>query len=80
MFSILFFFMLFVLGIGSNIAMCSCIVTAIRDQFPKLKPWQTIIPVAIVGFTVGLMYTTPVCVQTSFRLHSIFFGHQRTAM
>lgn len=61
MFSILFFFMLFVLGIGSNIAMCSCIVTAIRDQFPKLKPWQTIIPVACVGFIVGLMYTTPVC-------------------
>lgn len=60
LFSILFFFMLFVLGIGSNIAMCSCIITVIRDQFPKLKPWQGSVGLAIVGFTAGLVYVTPV--------------------
>lgn len=64
-FSVLFFFMLFVLGIGSNIAMCSCIITAIQDQFPKWKPSFIVIGVATVGFLIGLFYITPV----------IFFNH-----
>lgn len=59
-FSVLFFFMLFVLGIGSNIAMCSCIITAIHDQFPKWKPSLVCIGVAIAGFSIGLFYVTPV--------------------
>lgn len=59
-FSVMFFFMLFVLGIGSNIAMCSCIVTAIRDQFPRVKAWQAVLIVAVVGFSIGLFYVTPV--------------------
>lgn len=62
-FSVLFFFMLFVLGIGSNIAMCSCIITAIRDQFPNLKPQTTAIGVTVVGFLIGLFYITPVSVN-----------------
>lgn len=37
LFSILFFLMLYVLGIGSNVAMASCIVTEIRDHFKKSK-------------------------------------------
>jgi solute carrier family 6 (neurotransmitter transporter, glycine) member 5/9 len=32
--------MLFVLGIGSNVAMMSCIMTVIRDEFTKVKHWQ----------------------------------------
>lgn len=59
-FSILFFFMLFILGIGSNIAMCSCVVTAIRDKFPHIQIWQAVLLVATVGFTIGLAYVTPV--------------------
>lgn len=59
-FSVLFFFMLFVLGIGSNIAMCSCIVTAIQDQFPKWKTPFIVLGVASVGFLIGLCYITPV--------------------
>lgn len=59
-FSVLFFFMLFVLGIGSNIAMCSCIITAIHDQFPKWKPSLVVIAVATTGFLIGLFYITPV--------------------
>ncbi|XP_055309717.1 sodium-dependent nutrient amino acid transporter 1-like [Sitodiplosis mosellana] len=58
-FSVLFFFMLFVLGIGSNIAMCSCIITAIHDQFPKWKPSLVCIGVATTGFLIGLFYITP---------------------
>lgn len=56
----LFFFMLFVLGIGSNIAMCSCIITAIRDQFPSVKASHAALGVAFAGFLIGLVYITPV--------------------
>lgn len=71
----MFFFMLFVLGIGSNIAMCSCLVTAIRDQFPKIKPWQAVCGVSIVGFFIGLFYITPVnyCELSTSSLHCIVF-------
>lgn len=58
-FSVLFFLMLFVLGIGSNIAMTSCTVTAIRDRFPNFKQWQCSLLIAIISFSVGLMYITP---------------------
>ncbi|XP_031621110.1 sodium-dependent nutrient amino acid transporter 1-like [Contarinia nasturtii] len=59
MFSILFFFMLFVLGIGSNIAMCTCIITILRDKFTSLKAWQAAIGLSFVGFSVGIAYVTP---------------------
>ncbi|XP_030241857.1 sodium-dependent nutrient amino acid transporter 1 isoform X2 [Drosophila navojoa] len=58
-FSVLFFLMLFVLGIGSNIAMTSCTVTAIRDRFPNFKQWQCSLLIAVVSFVIGLMYITP---------------------
>lgn len=57
-FSVLFFFMLFVLGIGSNIAMTTCIITVIRDQFPRLKAWVAAIIVCTVGYSFGLVYVT----------------------
>ncbi|KAI8043630.1 hypothetical protein M5D96_004963 [Drosophila gunungcola] len=57
--SVLFFLMLFVLGIGSNIAMTSCSVTAIRDRFPNFKQWQCSLLIAVVSFLIGLMYITP---------------------
>lgn len=59
-FAVLFFVMLFVLGIGSNIAMTSCTVTAIRDRFPKIKQWHCGLAIAVVSFCIGLMYVTPV--------------------
>ncbi|KAH8410271.1 hypothetical protein KR009_010481 [Drosophila setifemur] len=58
-FSVLFFLMLFVLGIGSNIAMTSCSVTAIRDRFPNFKQWQCSLLIAVVSFIIGLIYVTP---------------------
>lgn len=58
-FSMLFFIMLFVLGIGSNIAMVSCVITVIRDRFPKIDCWKIAVVVAIVGVSVGTIYTTP---------------------
>ncbi|GAB0087882.1 Sodium:neurotransmitter symporter [Sergentomyia squamirostris] len=59
MFSVLFFFMLFVLGIGSNIAMSSNICTVIRDEFPKVKNWQVAIGVSLSGLALGSVYVTP---------------------
>ena len=58
LFSILFFFMLYVLGIGSNVAMASCIVTEIRDHFKKVKNWQAGLAVAIFGTMFGSIYYT----------------------
>lgn len=59
-FSVLFFLMLFVLGIGSNVAMTSCVMTVIRDQFPKVKNWQAATVIAICGVALGCIYVTPV--------------------
>ncbi|XP_077293648.1 sodium-dependent nutrient amino acid transporter 1-like [Arctopsyche grandis] len=59
LFSVLFFLMLFVLGIGSNVAMASSIITVVRDKFPHVKHWHAVIAVAIFGFSIGLVYITP---------------------
>jgi solute carrier family 6 (neurotransmitter transporter, glycine) member 5/9 len=59
-FSILFFFMLYVLGIGSNVAMTSCLVTEIKDHFHQVKNWQATLIVAIFGTFFGSIYYTQV--------------------
>ena len=59
-FSVLFFLMLYVLGIGSNVAMTSCIVTEVRDHFKKVKNWQAALGVAILGTIFGSIYYTQV--------------------
>ncbi|XP_058457070.1 sodium-dependent nutrient amino acid transporter 1-like isoform X2 [Malaya genurostris] len=58
-FSVMFFLMLFVLGIGSNVAMTSCVMTVIRDQFPKVKNWQAAGTIAVCGVGLGSVYVTP---------------------
>lgn len=59
-FSIMFFLMLFILSMGSLIAMTSCIITVIRDQFKGVKTWQAALGYSIFGVIVGSIYTTPV--------------------
>ncbi|XP_055532517.1 sodium-dependent nutrient amino acid transporter 1 isoform X2 [Wyeomyia smithii] len=58
-FSVMFFLMLFVLGIGSNVAMTSCVMTVIRDQFPRVKNWQAASVIAVCGVCLGSIYVTP---------------------
>uniref|UniRef100_A0A182W2B8 Transporter n=1 Tax=Anopheles minimus TaxID=112268 RepID=A0A182W2B8_9DIPT len=58
-FSVLFFLMLFVLGIGSNVAMTSCVMTVIKDQFPKVRNWQAASIIAVCGVLLGSIYVTP---------------------
>ncbi|XP_075156660.1 sodium-dependent nutrient amino acid transporter 1-like isoform X2 [Haematobia irritans] len=58
-FAVLFFFMLFVLGVGSIVALQSTIVTIICDQFKSLKYWVVALFCSTCGFLLGLVYVTP---------------------
>lgn len=60
LFAVLFFFMLFVLGIGSNTGIITSVVTAIRDQFPGLKNWKIVLVISVLGFSTGFLFITPV--------------------
>lgn len=60
LFAVLFFFMLFVLGIGTNVGMVSCTMTCIKDQWKKLDHWKVGIIIVVVEFAVGTVYLTPV--------------------
>ncbi|XP_032596745.1 sodium-dependent nutrient amino acid transporter 1 [Drosophila grimshawi] len=59
LFAVLFFFMLLVLGIGSNIGMASCVINVVKDRFPHLPHWQLAIGASLIGFVCGLVYMTP---------------------
>lgn len=83
LFSVLFFFMLFVLGIGSIVALQSTIVTIICDQFKSWKYWKVALATSICGFLMGLVYVTPVsslngCITKSFNLFFIIFHSGRS--
>ncbi|KAL7022830.1 hypothetical protein ACKWTF_012398 [Chironomus riparius] len=58
-FSVLFFMMLYLLGIGSNVAMVSSIMTIIRDRFKKVKNWHAALVISILGTILGSVYMTP---------------------
>ncbi|KAI4504361.1 hypothetical protein M0802_000832 [Mischocyttarus mexicanus] len=59
LFSVLFFLMLFVLGIGSAIALVGGIITIISDQFPSCKHWYIVFSTSVIGFLCGVVYCTP---------------------
>ncbi|XP_049819193.1 sodium-dependent nutrient amino acid transporter 1 isoform X2 [Aethina tumida] len=59
LFSILFFLMLIILGIGSLVALQGCAFTVIMDEFPYLKIWHVSLGTGILGFIIGLVYITP---------------------
>uniref|UniRef100_A0A8W7P9P5 Transporter n=1 Tax=Anopheles coluzzii TaxID=1518534 RepID=A0A8W7P9P5_ANOCL len=58
-FSVLFFFMLFLLGIGTLIGIVTSVITAIHDQRPDIARWKIVISVGLAGFCIGLVYITP---------------------
>lgn len=60
LFSVLFFFMLFLLGMGSNVGIHTCVMTVIKDRFTNISTWKIVIPLSIAQFFIGLMYVTPV--------------------
>ncbi|XP_018398128.1 PREDICTED: sodium-dependent nutrient amino acid transporter 1-like [Cyphomyrmex costatus] len=58
-FSVVFFAMLFVLGIGSEVGLASAIISIIHDQFPKVKYWHIAAGTCLCEFLIGLIYVTP---------------------
>jgi solute carrier family 6 (neurotransmitter transporter, glycine) member 5/9 len=62
-FSVLFFLMLYLLGVGSNVAMCSCITTVITDRFSNVKNWHAALGFAIFGILSSSVYLTPVSLK-----------------
>jgi solute carrier family 6 amino acid transporter-like protein 5/7/9/14 len=60
LFSTLFFLMFYILGMGSNLAMISANVTAIRDEFKSLPTWLVSLGYIIVASACGYFFAQPV--------------------
>ncbi|XP_073811812.1 uncharacterized protein [Musca autumnalis] len=58
-FSALFFLMMFILGVGSNVGVISSVVTVICDGFTSTKRWIVVIVMVVICYCFGLMYITP---------------------
>lgn len=56
--------MLFVLGVGSLVALTNAVITCVWDEFPKIKYWQVALTVCILGYFSGLIYITPVRIRS----------------
>ncbi|XP_033336011.1 sodium-dependent nutrient amino acid transporter 1 [Megalopta genalis] len=59
LFSVLFFVMLFVLGVGSAVALCGAVFSILCDYFPKIAHWKLVLVVSVIGFAVSIVYVTP---------------------
>ncbi|XP_022916738.2 sodium-dependent nutrient amino acid transporter 1-like [Onthophagus taurus] len=59
LFAILFFGMLFILGVGTNVALQIMVNTVISESLTNLKSWQVSGLTATIGFLIGLVYVTP---------------------
>lgn len=78
-FSVVFFLMLYTLGIGSAVALAAAVVSVICDQFPHFKYWMVTLAICTFGFLVGLVYITPVSqtkyVEKIIPFFSLLFGN-----
>ncbi|KAL7646019.1 UNVERIFIED_CONTAM: hypothetical protein RMT77_002920 [Armadillidium vulgare] len=59
LFAVLFFLMLFTLGVGSASALTGCVITVITDKFQNVRRFLVTIIVCTAGFLFGLFYITP---------------------
>ncbi|KAG5879010.1 hypothetical protein JTB14_037004 [Gonioctena quinquepunctata] len=59
LFAIIFFLMLFVLGIGCLVSLHSTLSTSLKDAFPSTPDWVISACTCTALFLVGLIYTTP---------------------
>ncbi|GFO43793.1 transporter [Plakobranchus ocellatus] len=59
--SVLFFFMLFTLGLDSEFAFMETVLTGLQDEFPKLRPYKscTCIGLCMTCFVVSLPFVCP---------------------
>ena len=58
-FSVIFFLMLFTLGVGSASANVGSVTTVICDDFPALKKPLVTLVISCSGLLLGLFYVTP---------------------
>ncbi|KAK2587414.1 hypothetical protein KPH14_003128 [Odynerus spinipes] len=58
-FAVVFFIMIFVLGIGSEVGLTSSIMAIVHDQFPSWKQWHIAAGTCFFEFLIGLIYVTP---------------------
>lgn len=58
LFAVLFFLMLFILGIGTSVAFTAVIDSVIKDRFPHIPDWKVAGAVCSAGFLVGIVYCT----------------------
>lgn len=63
-FAVLFFMMLFTLGIGSVAGMVGCISAIVSSHMPGIKRVYVTLGICISGLIFGLVYVTPVSVAT----------------
>lgn len=63
LFAVLFFLMLFVLGIGTTVAFTAVISSVIKDRFPSFQDWKVAGGVSCAGFLIGIVYCTRVSVS-----------------
>jgi solute carrier family 6 (neurotransmitter transporter, glycine) member 5/9 len=54
--AIMFFLMLFTLGVGSAVGLLNNLATNLKDYFPRLKYWQFALAGCTTGFLIGLIY------------------------
>ncbi|XP_072931746.1 uncharacterized protein [Epargyreus clarus] len=59
LFSVLFFLMMSVLGVGSGVALLSTINTVMMDAFPRVRTVYMSCISCCAGFLIGLVYVTP---------------------
>ncbi|XP_073829598.1 sodium-dependent nutrient amino acid transporter 1-like [Musca autumnalis] len=59
LFAVLFFIMLFVLGIGTLVAQANTLVAILCDHFKWMKAWMVALATSIGGFLCGIIYVTP---------------------
>lgn len=65
LFAVLFFIMLFVLGIGTLVAQANTLVAILCDHYKWMKASIVALITTICGFLSGIVYVTPVlmCVK-----------------
>lgn len=59
LFAVLFFLMLFTLGLGSAAGLTGGVIAVVCDQFPTWKKSHVTAGVSALGFLIGLVYVTP---------------------
>ncbi|KAM0724566.1 Sodium-dependent nutrient amino acid transporter 1 [Formica fusca] len=59
LFAVMFFVMLFVLGVGSAVGLCGVVFNVFRDHLPRVRQWLVLLFVTSFGYVVSLVYITP---------------------